>query len=387
MILLSVIIWCVLGIPIFCMPLIYSKLAVDEGVAAYALKYTRYTYPFLLLDLIGLSYLTYAGAQKVVSFSVLSVLPAMACQAITLKVLYSSYGWGFESILAANGVMFVVRLLMAWALVTKSGKFKPFDDVYFFSRETVANIGPMVTIGCQGVAMGVWGWYCYDIFGLMASRMGEEEVGAAAVMRIVAMSAVMIPIGITNAGGLLITISLGAGKARQAMQYYTAALVQGLIITLSVIALIHWNRDAVFGAFSENDSVIERVKQAQVSFYLYVFFALTASLGATVIKGTGQQGKGAIFTAIAYIGFAIPIALYLGFTKEMSLTGLWLGPVSAEVFLTICYNIWISQIEWRPLILIAKKRAAKEAEVKAKLEAEAKEEATDDNFTKPNQIN
>ena len=100
-----------------------------------------------------------------------------------------------------------------------------------------------------------------------------------------------------------------------------------------------------------------------------MFFALTASLGATVIKGTGQQGKGAILTAIAYIGFAIPIALYLGFTKEMSLTGLWLGPVSAEVFLTICYNIWIVQIDWRPLILIAKKRAAKEAEVKAELDA------------------
>ena len=196
MILLSTIIWCLFGIPIFCMPMIYSKLGVDEGVAAYAIKYTRYTYPFLLLDFIGLAYLSYAGAQKVVSFSVFSVVPAMACQAITLKILYSSYGWGFESILAANGAMFVVRFLVSWSLVTKGGRFKSFDDVYFFSRETIANICPMVTIGCQGVAMGVWGWYCYDIFGLMASRMGEEEVAAASVMRIVAMSAVMIPIGI-----------------------------------------------------------------------------------------------------------------------------------------------------------------------------------------------
>ena len=240
MILLSVIIWCVLGIPIFCMPLIYSKLAVEEGVAAYALKLTRYTYPFLLFDLVGLSYLSYAGAQKVVSYIVYATLPAMACQAITLKILYSSYDWGFDSILAANGVMFIVRFLMSWGLVTKSGRFKSFDDVYFFSRETIANVGPMVTIGCQGVAMGVWKWYCYDIFGLMASRMGEEEVAAAAVMRIVAMSAVMIPIGIADAGCILISISLGAGKARQAMQYYTAALVQGLVITTSVISIIHW---------------------------------------------------------------------------------------------------------------------------------------------------
>ena len=79
MIFLAVIIWGILGIPIYCMPLIYGKLGVNEGVAVYAIKYTRYTYPFLLFDFVGLSYLSYAGAMKVVSYSVLSMVPAMAC--------------------------------------------------------------------------------------------------------------------------------------------------------------------------------------------------------------------------------------------------------------------------------------------------------------------
>ena len=107
-------------------------------------------------------------------------------------------------------------------------------------------------------------------------------------------------------------------------------------------------------------------------------------LGGDTIKGTGQQGKGAIFTAIAYIGFAIPIALYCGFSKGMGLSGLWLGPVAAEVFLTLVYNIWIFKMDWRPLILTAKERAAKEAKVKAALDAQAKNAESDDNFAKAN---
>lgn len=223
MILLSFIIWVLLGLPIACMPMIYAKLGVNEGVAEYAIRYTRYTYPFLFFDLLCLAYLTYAGAQKVVSYSVYSVLPAMLTQGLLLKLLFSKYD--FNAILMANGAMFIVRFLFAWGLVTKSGRFQKFDDVRFFSKETITNIGPMVKIGCQGVAMGVWSWYTYDMFGLMASRMGDQEVAAAAVMRIVAMSSIMIPAGLMSACGIYVGISVGAGQARAATQYYYAALV------------------------------------------------------------------------------------------------------------------------------------------------------------------
>ena len=48
----------------------------------------------------------------------------------------------------------------------------------------------------------------------------------------------------------------------------------------------------------------------------------------------------------------------------MGLSGVWLGPTHANIFLAICYNVFIQNIKWKELILDAKNRAKKESQVK-----------------------
>ena len=52
----------------------------------------------------------------------------------------------------------------------------------------------------------------------------------------------------------------------------------------------------------------------------------------------------------------------------MGLSGVWLGPTHANIFLAICYNVFIQNIKWKELILDAKNRAKKESQVKQELE-------------------
>ena len=57
----------------------------------------------------------------------------------------------------------------------------------------------------------------------------------------------------------------------------------------------------------------------------------------------------------------------------MGLSGIWLGPTNANIFLALCYNIFIMNIDWRQLILDAKARVKKESEVKDELERETED--------------
>ena len=58
------------------------------------------------------------------------------------------------------------------------GTIPTFSDVYLFSRETVSNLMPILKLDLKSVAMGVWGWWAFDLYTLMASYLGTDEVGA-----------------------------------------------------------------------------------------------------------------------------------------------------------------------------------------------------------------
>ena len=76
----------------------------------------------------------------------------------------------------ATASMFLVRGIVAMTLVCCTTRFKWFDDVRFFSKETFSNIGPLLAMNLKSVAMGVWGWWAFDFFTLMASYLGPTEV-------------------------------------------------------------------------------------------------------------------------------------------------------------------------------------------------------------------
>ena len=86
--------------------------------------------------------------------------------------------------------------------------------------------------------MGVWGWWAFDIFTLMATYLGQNEVGAQTIMRSIGLMIFMLPIGFSIACGIFFGNSLGEGRIKVAMQYYNVALFMALIVTfIQILAL------------------------------------------------------------------------------------------------------------------------------------------------------
>ena len=113
--------------------------------------------------------------------------------------------------------------------------------------------------------------------------------------------------------------------------------------------------------YTSNPNIAHFLKDAWPILIIFTFFDTTQALGMSVIKATGKQALGAIFTALSYFLLGIPTSWYLAFREDMDNRGLWWGPAIACASNTILYNIIVFRINWKELISEVKQREEKEA--------------------------
>lgn len=87
--------------------------------------------------------------------------------------------WGFTGVCIASSLQFVVRFIVAIAQVDYLVPgLKNVYGVKLFSKETTVQLSYQFNLGIMGMLMGVWGWWAFDIFTLMASYLSIEVVSA-----------------------------------------------------------------------------------------------------------------------------------------------------------------------------------------------------------------
>jgi len=79
---------------------------------------------------------------------------------------------------------------------------------------------------------------------------------------------------------------------------------------------------------------------------LYIFFDTIHGVQSGIIRGLGLQVYGSIYTLVCYYIIGLPLALYLAFSKDMGVYGLWLGFSIACIFLDIGFIVIIECANW-----------------------------------------
>lgn len=90
-------------------------------------------------------------------------------------------------------------------------------------------------------------------------------------------------------------------------------------------------------------------------------------MGLAVIRGTGKQNVGAIFTLTAYLLLGIPLAYFFGLHQDLGTRGIWIGPTAACAYLTIAYNILIVCMNWQKLFEEVRERRNNENAARERL--------------------
>ena len=105
--------------------------------------------------------------------------------------------------------MFMTRFAINCGLVSTSKKCKKFPEIKFFSKLTISDFGSQIGLCLNSLAMGVWGWWAFDLFALIASYMSKETFAAQTFMRSIGLMTFMLPVGIAQACGTLIGNAIG----------------------------------------------------------------------------------------------------------------------------------------------------------------------------------
>ena len=74
-------------------------------------------------------------------------------------------------------------------------------------------------MGLASASMGIWGWWAFDIFTLMASYLAVQVVAAQTIMRSLGLLTFMIPVGVSSAAGLKVGHFIGKGN-KAGIKYY-----------------------------------------------------------------------------------------------------------------------------------------------------------------------
>lgn len=111
-------------------------------------------------------------------YGIWGVIVGTLTHAILIIVLYFWLDAGFKGMMLATGIGFFVRFLVNFSLVVLRNDVRKYDDVYLFSWESCTNVTPLLKKSFASLALGVWGWWSFDIFTLMATYIGTTETAA-----------------------------------------------------------------------------------------------------------------------------------------------------------------------------------------------------------------
>ena len=241
---LSFIAWCLIGAFLSQIESVYTAIGQEPEVAKLATRFVHTTFPFHLFEVCNNVFSSnFASAQRVTHYGAITLSIATVAHGLMSYYFVFVLDWDFDGVCWATGLMFMLRGTIGVSLVKFGGRFPTHDDVYLFSRETVSNLWPLLKIDLQVVAMGVWGWWAFDIFTLMATYLGPDQVGAQTIMRSIGLWSFMMPVGFAFACGIYFNNNLGEGRPQVCMQYYNVALVFALMVTVIQITAFYFGME------------------------------------------------------------------------------------------------------------------------------------------------
>ena len=170
--------------PLILLPLlfirsIYDYIGQDPAVADLATQYVHTVLPGLYLFFQGQLISRYASAHKYMSVQLFVMLGASIVHILLVLLMVNYLQWGFTGICIASCCQFISR----WAIANFQVNFywpelREKHGTKIFSKESTENLGRQISIGVWGMFMGVWGWWAFDIFTLMASYLSLTSISA-----------------------------------------------------------------------------------------------------------------------------------------------------------------------------------------------------------------
>ena len=103
----------------------------------------------------------------------------------------------------------------------------------------------------MSLLMGVWGWWAFDIFTLIASYLATDIISAQTIMRSLGLLIYMVPVGFSKACLYYVGVFIGQGCEESIVHHYNTAMLLSAIVGILQIVLLWAIREPIIAFFTD----------------------------------------------------------------------------------------------------------------------------------------
>lgn len=189
----------------------------------------------------------------------------------------------------------------------------------------------------------------FALVGLLAGRLGTMDLAAHQLVISIASFTFTIALGVAAAGSVRVGLRVGAGETPAARSAGHAAFIAGFVV-MGFAALVFVAAPAQLSRIiTDNQSVIAI---AVPLFMVAAVFQLSdgaQAVGAGVLRGAGDTRFSLVANLIGHWAIGFPIAVYLGFQRQMGIVGLWWGLCAGLTAVAVMLFVRFERLSSKPI--------------------------------------
>jgi len=353
----------VLTIPLLFAPMLLPLFDVSEAIRPMAIQFLLVRTAGLAPLLLFLVIRAYLQAQHVTRPMVTAMLIGNVFNFVSDVVLV--FGWGPFPRMGVAGAALSTDLgailqlaIVAWTV--KSIHLPPHDAGALHHAKwpeirQAIRIG--LPIGIQLAAeIGI-----FALVGLLAGHLGPIHLAAHQLVLAFVSLTFTISVGVASAGAVRVGLAVGARDQPRTRMAGFAAIAGGAAVMVAGAAIFAIFPRPIARMLTDQEVVIA----ASVPIFLIAaVFQLSDGLqaiGAGILRGAGDTTFPLAANLVGHWLIGLPVALYLGFHRNMGIVGLWWGLCAGLTAVAILLLFRFNRLSKKPIAPIPRTAPAKPA--------------------------
>ena len=195
----------------------------------------------------------------------------------------------------------------------------------------------------------------FALVGLLAGHLGTIDLAAHQLVLGFASLTFTIAVGIASAGSVRVGLAVGARDQARTRTAGFAAIVGGacfMLIGASVFALFP---RAVARLLTDQETVIAAAVPILLIAAVFQLSDGLQAIGAGILRGAGDTAFPLAANLFGHWLIGLPIALYLGFHRNMGIAGLWWGLCAGLTAVAVLLVFRFNRLSKRAIVPITRR--------------------------------
>lgn len=329
----------------------------QENLLILAQRYLRYLSfgaPGYILFETGKRFLQCQGMYTAAQYSLFLVVPINIGLNLLL-VWNETYGLGFIGAPIAIAVSYwcMSIFLLMYVLFVDGKKC-------WFGLELKEAFNPkewksMFSLAMNGTAMLLSEFIAFEVLTLTASKFGTAALAAQSIASTTATLAFQIPFGVSVALSTKIADRVGLEDTVAVYKLNRITYLVSVLVGIIDTSILLGCRTIIAGCFTTDADVVALGLKLLTILGINQLYDCPNVILAGCLRGQGRQAIGSRLNLLAYYLIALPLALFLAFSFNLGLFGLWAGLGVGIFVLAASEFYYVFNSDWDMILEDAKK--------------------------------